>query len=431
MGKRNRALRWAVLVALLALAVPATASASGTFVSSSAPVGTGKSCASPGFNSIQTALNAAGSGAAVSVCGGTYTEQLEITQPVKLTLASGTGTARVVMPSSPTDSLTSCDTAAGLEPGQKDEISICTGGAVSIAGLTIEALAPIATCAGGLYGINVAGGAELKATGDTIVGASTTLNEYKGCQHGVAVEVGSHKAALVGHATLKNDTISGYEKNGPTVAGAGSTMKVLDSTITGEGPSPYIAQNGVEVAYGGAGVVKGTTVTANECELAGACSSSDLENQADGVLFYAAAPRSGVSGSTISDNDMGVYYASGSATVSSSPEVKISSDRLSDNRYEGVLLEEGKAALTDDTITGGGELGIAINQAQSQASGSFSSANKSTIEGMSVAAVGVVTDGLAGDPAGTFTIKNSSISKNAAQVSNPSSNFTVVRKNDT
>ncbi len=126
---------------------------------------------------------------------------------------------------------------------------------------------------------------------------------------------------------------------------------------------------------------------------------------------------------------MGVYYSSGSATVPAKADVKISKNRLSDNRYEGILLEEGKAGISGDTIVGGGELGIAILQASYQESGDFSSANKTTIEGMSVAAVGVIVEG--SGPAGSFTIKNSSISKNAAEVSNPSSNFTVVRKNDT
>ncbi len=230
--RRHRALPGAVLAALFALAVPAAASASGVYVSNSAPVGADTSCASPGFNTIQSALDAASGEANIHVCGGVYTEQIEITKPAKLAVATGTGTAKLQMPSSPADSLTECDTAPGLEPGQKDEVSICTAGKVSISGLTIEALAPIETCASGLYGINVGGGAELKATNDTIIGAGTTLPAFKGCQHGVAVEVGSHHAAVVGHAILKGDAISGYEKNGPTVAGAGSTMKVLDSTIT-------------------------------------------------------------------------------------------------------------------------------------------------------------------------------------------------------
>ncbi len=422
---RLRVLPWAAVASLVAFAIPATASASGaSWVSSSAPAGANKSCASPGFKSIQAALEAGGT--VVDVCGGTYTEQIQITKPVKIVAASGAGTAKLALPSSPAESTTSCDTA--IPGGQTDEISVCTAGKVSISGLTIEALAPITTCLGALNAINVGGGAELEATGDTIIGASTTLNAYKGCQKGIAVLVGSHKAAVVGHAILKNDSISGYEKNGPTVVGSGSTMKVMNTSVTGEGASPWIAQNGIEVAFGGQGSVKGSTISGNECELVGVCSSSDLENQADGVLFYQAAAKSGVTGSTASDNDLGVYYSSGSATEPSSPQVKIAGDRLTDNRYEGILLEEGRASIAEDTITGTGELGIAILQASFQESASESSANKSTIEGMSVAAVGVLAEGTG--PAGTFTIKNSSISKNAAEVSDSSSNFTVVKKND-
>lgn len=425
--RRLRALLGAVPFALLALAVPASASAGGLWVSNSVPAGANKSCASPGYGSIQAALAAAPAESKINVCGGTYVEQLEITKPVKLAQASGSGTAKIVMPSTPAESTTSCDTA--VPNGQTDEISICTAGKVGITNLTIEALAPITTCLGAMNGINVGGGAELKAIGDTIVGASTTLNGYKGCQKGIAVLVGSHHAAEVGHALLKNDTISAYQKNGPTVVGSGSTMKVINSSVTGEGVSPWTAQNGIEIAFGGKGTVVSSTITGNECELAGACSSSDLENQAAGVLFYQAAPGSAVSGSRITDNDLGVYYASGSATEPSSAEVKIDKNQLVDNRYEGILLEEGIASISKDTIDGTGEYGVEIYQASYQETSSNSVATKDTIEGMSKAAIGVVTDGQT-DPPGTFTITSSSISKNATEVENTSPNFTVIEKND-
>jgi nitrous oxidase accessory protein NosD len=427
---RHQFIPVATMAVALGLALPAVASASGAWVSNSAPVGANKSCSSPGYNSIQAALNAAPVEAAIHVCGGTYTEQLEITRPANLKLASGSGVAKLVMPSAPADSLTSCDTAPGLEPGQKDEVSICTSGAVSISGMQIEAVVPIATCLSGLNGVFVAGGAQLMASDDTIVGASTSLNTAKGCQHGVAVEVGSHKAAEVGHATLKDVNVSGYEKNGPTAAGAGSTLKVLDSTVTGEGASPYIAQNGIEVAFGASGQIKGTTVSANECSLAGVCSASDLEEQATGVLFFGAASGSSVSGSMIAGNDIGVYYASTNPTQPTSPEVKVTKDVLASNRYEGVVLEQGDASVTGDTINGGGEVGIDIVQSAGQPYADDSTAKHDTIEGMTSAAVGVITDALPGDPVGNFTISDSSISKNASAVENPSSTFTVTTKHD-
>ncbi|MGO9490574.1 MAG: right-handed parallel beta-helix repeat-containing protein [Solirubrobacteraceae bacterium] len=414
----------APLAAVLALALPALASAAGVYVSNSNPVGSGTSCASPGYATIQAALAAGGT--KINVCGGTYTEQLEITKAVKLQLASGAGTARVVMPATPADSLTSCDTAAGVEPGQKDEISICTAETVSISGLVIEAVVPLETCAGGLYGIFVAGGGTLNASNDTIVGASTSLNAFKGCQHGVALEVGLKTPAEVGHANLKNVNVSGYEKNGPTVKSAGSTLTIKSSTVTGEGPSPYIAQNGIEVAYGAKGSVSGTTVSGNECELSGVCSATTLGEQATGVLFYGAASGSGVTSSTFTHNDIGAYYASTSPTAPSSPEVSIADSEFTNNRYEGILLEEGNALVKGDKVNGSGRYGLALNQLASEPYAPGGEAERCTIEGMSKAGVVVFSDKQPGDPAGKFTLKMNSIEKNAVPVINESSNYTLV-----
>jgi hypothetical protein len=428
-GRRRIPTLAAVLAGALTLMLPGIASAAkGLWVSASTPVGADTSCSSPGYTTVQAGINAAAPGEQVNVCTGTYTEQIEIEKAVKLTQAQGGVTLQ--MPSNPAPSKTGCDTEAGVEPGQIDEVSVCTKGDVTISGLKIVALAPIETCAGGLNGIFVAGGATLTASGDQIVGASTTLNSFKGCQHGLAVEVGNHHAGEIGHAKLESDAISGYEKNGPTATNPDSTLLVKGSVITGEGPSAFIAQNGIEVAFGAKGTVSDTTISGNECEVAGVCSSTSLEEQATGLLFFGAAAGSKVSGSTISGNDIGAYYASTSPTQPTKPELKLLSSHLTGNRYEGAVLEEGDAALTRDTITGAGEVGIDIVQSASQPYADDSTASGCTIEGMTVAAVAITTDHLSGDPSGIFTIKGSSISKNAAQVLDPSTNFTVTRKND-
>jgi hypothetical protein len=431
MTRSARSALLASLAVVAALVLPGVANAStALWVSASAPTGTDTSCTSPGYKTVQAALNAASSGEKVNVCSGTYTEQIEIVKPVKLGLALGSSKATLQMPSEPADSLTSCDTAEGLEPGQKDEVSICTTGKVSITGLKIVALAPIETCAGGLNAVNVAGGAELSLTESQILGASTTLNAYKGCQHGLALDVGSHKAGLVGHAKLLRDTISGYEKNGPTVSNPGSTLSTKEVNVTGEGPSPYIAQNGIEVAYGAKASIQTTTVSGNECELAGVCSSGALGEQATGLLFYGAAAGSKAGEDTLTGNDIGAYYASTSPTKPTKAEVSFAFDKLVSNRYEGFVLEEGAASMKADSITGTGLIGIDIVQSASQPYADNSSASAMTIEGMSVAAVNIATDKAPGDPAGTFKIQKSSISKNAVKVNNPSANYNVSEKDN-
>jgi hypothetical protein len=416
---------------VLALVVPtlcltgvaaSAASAASVFVSNSAPVvAGGKSCAQPGFKTVQEGVAAAGGGT-VNVCAGTYTEQVSINEGVKLKAVSGPGTAKLVMPASPALGTSACDVKSGSE-NQIDEISICTTGTVTISGINVEAVIPIETCAYGLNAIFVAGGGTLSASNLTVNGASTSLNAYKGCQHGIAVRVGSAAKAEVGHATLKGLTVTGYQKNGPTVSGAGSTMAVSSSTVTGEGATPYIAQNGIEIAFGGQGSVKTTSVSGNECNVASCGATGE---QASGVLFYQGAAGSSVSGSTIKENDMGIYYGSGKATVPASPEVTMNTDVLTSNRYEGVYLEEGKASLSADTINGSGRVGIDLAQYEGQASASESSANKIKISGQSEAAIKVESDKKPGDIPGRFVITNSTETGNGALLINESNNFEVI-----
>jgi len=422
MSRRSRRVLAVTLPVLCSLAITASADASKVYVSSNAPVVPGgRSCAQPAFNSVQAAIGAAGAGGTVEMCPGTYTEQISIIEPVKLTAVSGIGTAKLVMPAGAGDSTSACDTKEGLQ--QIDEISICTSGSVSITGIAVEAIIPLETCAGGLNAIFVGGGGTLKANGVTVDGASTSLNAYKGCQHGIAIEVGAAAQKEIGHAALKNVTVSGYEKNGPTVKYAGSTLTVTGSTITGEGPSPWIAQNGIEVAYGGQGTIKSSTVTANECDVASCGAEGE---QASGVLFYQAAPGSTVGRSSVNDNDLGVYYASGSASVPASAEVTILKDLLTSNRYEGIDLEEGKASLNSDTINGSGRVGIDLYQYEGQLSASESTASSMKISGQSEAAIKVESDKLAGDPPGKFVITKSTETGNGSLLINDSNDFEVV-----
>ncbi len=422
----RRALRAPALIAaaLCLMAVAASAAQAKIYVSSAPAVAKGKSCAEPSFNSVQVAIEAA-KGKQVAVCPGTYTEQIEITGPAKLAAASGAGTATLAMPATPARSETACDTKPNEAEGplnQADEISICTAGTVSITGLNVQAEVPLETCANGLNGIFIGGGGLLKAKNVVVEGASTTVEAFKGCQHGVALRVGLASREEVGHAMLKDDTFTGYEKNGPTVTGAGSTMSIATSTVTGAGPSPNIAQNGIEVLGGAQASIKGTAISGNECDV-GVCGPEGT--QATGVLLYEAAPGTKVTSATLRHNDIGVYYASGSATVPASPDVKIEKSLFSGNRYEGIALEEGKAALATNQITGPGLIGIALYQFEESLSSSESSATRTVIEGQEVA-IKVISDKQPGDKPGRFTISHWAHNADGAVFVNESSNFEVI-----
>lgn len=393
--RTRRPILVAALVAVAVMAIPALASAA-SYVSNSVPVVPGgKSCAQPGFSKVQEAIN--GTAATINVCSGTYTEQLEITRALKLVAINGAGTATAVLPASATNSASACDTKEGL--AQIDEISICTPETVTINGLNVEALIPVETCAQALNGIFVGGGGTLKGTNFTVNGASTTVAGFKGCQQGVAVEVGSASRKEVGHATLNKVTVLGYEKNGPTDKFTGSTLNITASKIAGSGPNTETAQNGVQVSFGAQGKVTSSTISGNECNV-GSCGATG--EQATGVLFYEAAPGSRLTSSTVSENDGGVYYISGSAVQPSTPEVTLAKDVFTNNRYEGVTLDQGKAKLSGDTINGSGRVGIDLLQYAGQTLASESSSTGTKISGQSEASIKVESDQSPSDIQGKF-----------------------------
>jgi hypothetical protein len=415
---------------LCGLAVPAAANAASLYVSNTAPVVVGgKSCTQPNYATIQGAIDAlkALPSGTINVCPGTYKEQLTIVKPLKLAVAGTAGSAKVVLPESPVNSSTACDETPknGEQPNQ-DGISICTPGTVSITGLTVEAKWPGSTCYDSLYGILVAGGATLKATNVTVDGAGAF--PINGCQGGVGIEVGMHwtTPVEVGHATLKGVTVTNYQKNGITIEGKGSTATIGTTTVKGAGETTQLAQNGIQVSGGGQAKIKSSKISGNECDHAACGPEGFSQAQSTGLLFFGAAAGSSVTSSTLEGNDIGAYYYSESAEQPASPELLLSKDVFTGNRYEGVALDQGDASLKGDTIKGPGEVGIEIYQYEGQTLASQSSASSAKIEGMSEAGVRVASDKAPDDKAGQFKFTKSTFTGNTTVLINESGNFEVV-----
>jgi hypothetical protein len=415
---------------LCGLAIPAAAAnAASLYVSSSSPVVLGgKSCTQPNYATIQGAIDALKSisGATINVCPGTYAEQLTIGTPLKLAVAGTPGSAKVVLPASPTNTNTPCDNAAaaaGFSPDQ-DEISICKAGTVSITGLKVEAKWTGENCAVGMYGIRVAGGATLKATNVTVAGAGAV--PINGCQSGVGIQAGTTRTtpAESGGLKLKGVTVSEYQKNGITIAGEGSTATIGTTTVVGAGETTQIAQNGIQVSEGGKAKITASKISGNECDSPACGPEGFSQTQSTGLLLL-GSPATSVTSSTIAGNDVGALYASESPTQPTSPEAKLSKDTFSGNRYEGIALDQGEAALKTDTISGPSEVGIEIYQYETQTLASQSSASNTKIEGVETG-VRVASDKAAGDKPGRFKLSKSTFSGDTTVLNNESSNFEVI-----
>ena len=107
-------------------------------------------------------------------------------------------------------------------------------------------------------GILVVGGATANVTNSTI--AHIRNNPLTGVGNtGQAIEIGGTRGSgQVGTATITNDSIMDYQKNGILVHG-GSTATITGNTITGSGPTTVLAQNGIQVDLGATATITGNT----------------------------------------------------------------------------------------------------------------------------------------------------------------------------
>jgi nitrous oxidase accessory protein NosD len=410
--KRSKTLVVLVAVAIAVAVVPAVASANTAWVSSTTPVKSPfNSCANPGFSSIQAAINSPST--AIHVCSGAYKEQLQIKRPLTLTGEAG---AIVQLPPSPEPTATACDVAES-----QDLLVVCVKGVVKIASLTLEARwTGVGDCAKELFGVMIGGEATVSLSNSTILHAGT--DPITGCQQGVGIQIGRNRSSQVGVATLTNDTIEGYQKNGITADGPGSKATVKKVTVKGGGPLP-IGQNGIQVSRGAVGKITESSFTGNECSVAscGNANAAQLEEDGAGVLFYKQAPGSSVATSTISENDLGVSHIS--STETGKPQTTIINNSLVKDRYAAVMIGQGYAAVNKDKMEEG-SVGILVLQFAGQEFGPKGTGAEDTITGMSKYAIEGLSDNQPADQFGSFTISKSKISGNPPLASVQESVFT-------
>jgi hypothetical protein len=396
------------------------------WVSNSMPVGTNTSCANPGYETISAALAAAASGTTIKVCSGTYQEQLAITQSVTL---DAVGAVTVLGPPAPASNVTACDADGGSQPNQ-DVVDICgTGITVGITGFTIQGSWPSDVCYNSIYGLAVLGGANLDLSNSTVenIGGNPLTD---GCQGGVGIEVGlatSGTTADPGTATLINDVVSNYQKNGITVDGAGSFAKVVGVSVEGAGPSPAIAQNGIQVSDAAGGTISGSFVSGDECnDTSGGCGPNGFTQvQSAGILLFDASTTT-VSTTNVASSDIGVYTIQDFAWTFYTPPSAFAPVLQSfgglglANRYENAYFDEGKATISGSRMSGG-EVGLEVGQWNGQMTPAVGSAGTDTITSSSADAVLVASDQAAGDLRVSLKVLDSGLdTTNAGGIANQS-----------
>jgi hypothetical protein len=72
-------------------AITSASPSSTLYVGHGATTSSNKNCNSPGYNSVQSAVNAASNGSTVYLCGGQFSEQVFVKKSITLTGDSGSG----------------------------------------------------------------------------------------------------------------------------------------------------------------------------------------------------------------------------------------------------------------------------------------------------------------------------------------------------
>jgi parallel beta-helix repeat protein len=399
------------------------------------------------FKTIKHATDTAVAGDTINVHAGTYSEQVNVTKDLTLT-GDGAGTTTIQVPAAPTSNIPA---PAGLTGYSL--VSLANNATATMSGVTLNGPWPFAgNCAADFNGIAVYGGSTLNLSATTVSNQINSDAASYGCQQGVGIQVGRNSIPQVGHATLSNVTVTGYQKNGITIDGAGTSATVDQSTVTGPGANTTLSQatatNGVQVSRGATGSVTNSHITNNVCdEAAGGCASDPVTGvQSAGILIFNSDGLT-IQENTLTDNDIGVYNLSPSTAgnainkaggstqkktsarepgprtnlVAATP-TQITGNTITNNRDENIFLDEGTATLSGNTITGSniGVEAVSYGGEDGNAQGTLS---QNEIKNATVAGIQLQLD-----PTATFQARvsgdSNSIHDNAIGVNNTTTNGT-------
>ena len=192
----------------------------------------------------------------------------------------------------------------------------------------------------------VDGGGNVTLTGNRI----TAIRDapLSGNQNGIAIQVGdgpNHPSpATPGNVIARNNRIDDYQKGGFSIRRPGSTATIIGNTITGSGPTPTTAQNGIFVR-------EDTNVTISNNTISGNVYSP-------GALSTGIAVIGGhvtVSGNTVNANDYGIETFGAQGTVirtntvtggaygvaiSNSADVLVGTNTTADQANAGLYAED-------------------------------------------------------------------------------------------
>ena len=283
------------------------------------------------FPTIQAAINASNPGDTIKVLPGTYTEQITISKSLTII---GSGAKSTIIEAPPLEELEL--NVLGLPY----IVQINNEAQVSMKGFTIKG--PEGTDCDTLLGISVLGDATLKL--DSAVIKDCTFR---------SVFVGSlltPSGPQAGHATITKTIITDYQNSGVFAVGPNSTLTMSYNKIVGSNPNAF-ATIGIFFPFA-KGIITNNEVSGNICHLPECGPDFVTQLQAIGIATVDAGKGSVISNNYVSNNDAGI------AVVGASGCCIIDYNKLTDNRFFGIVIQDGEHTISNTKIFGG-NVGVA------------------------------------------------------------------------
>ena len=112
---------------------------------------------------------------------------------------------------------------------------------------------------------------------------------FNGVQHGIGVYYRAFCDGASATGAISGNAVSLYQKGGIVANGPNAAVSISGNTVKGRGPIPDIAQNGIQIGFGGDGMIMRNQVTRHSYIGPGGVSSA-------GILIFGgceAPPTSG------------------------------------------------------------------------------------------------------------------------------------------
>jgi len=146
---------------------------------------------------------------------------------------------------------------------------------------------------------------------------------FTGAQHGVGVYYFAFSDGASATGAISGNAVSQYQKGGIVANGPNAAVSISGNTVAGNGPVAYIAQNGIQIGFGGDGLIMRNQVTGHSYTGPGGASSSGIlifGGCGDALTTGVRIVKNVVGSSTPADgNDIGVALANYDPTCMMAP----------------------------------------------------------------------------------------------------------------